>query len=145
MAAVRIAYAHGREDSLDDYGYAARRSPEGLVWGVSSVECSVAGHFFSNLPATAPVVGPLTGKSASWCLAEMMTARPDSGGGGGGGGSGGGGGGSGGGEGVAELLTAVTVSAGRCGLLVEGYVPPPGGSATRVVIDFAPPVRGPAV
>ena len=35
------------------------RTAAGLWWGVVSVECSVAGHFFRNLPAISAVAAPL--------------------------------------------------------------------------------------
>lgn len=73
MSAVRIAYASCRgESTIEDYWYSAPRSSHGLLWGVASIECSTAGRFFKHLPALSHVVGPEHGRSARWCLEQLL-------------------------------------------------------------------------
>ena len=78
FAAVRVAYCHNRaEPRLEEYWWQAKRNPEGLIWGVASVECSVAGGFFKHMPSLVKLVGPSPHKSASWCRENLKpTEKP---------------------------------------------------------------------
>lgn len=48
---LRIGYCHNRAESRSDTTFhVPKHSPDGLHWGVASVECSVSGGFFRFLP-----------------------------------------------------------------------------------------------
>ena len=66
-----VAWRTGAEPGLDEYWWQAKRSPTGLIWGVASVECSVAGGFFKHLPKIVPICGPSPYKSARWCREQL--------------------------------------------------------------------------
>ena len=85
VKAVRIAYCHNRrapgvsskDSSAASRACAGASGAPGLWWGVVAVECSVAGHFFRNLPAIAShVSGPARGRDAAWCIAQLDSIDP---------------------------------------------------------------------
>jgi hypothetical protein len=73
---VRIAFAHSRvEESIYDCFWSPGRHPRGLHWGVAAVECSVAGHFFKNLPSIHLLADPDPDRDAIWCLGELRSGE----------------------------------------------------------------------
>ena len=123
VASVRVAFCHNRaERKLDEFWWKAQRSPDGLMWGVAAVECSIAGGFYKNLPHIRVVAGPESHRSAMWCLEHLMTPQPtartreD-----------------------AELAHSVVVTAGPSGLHISGYAPVSVNGDESVVLSWMPP------
>jgi len=72
MTSIRIGIVHNRaEVNLKHKFTQPRFSSIGIVWGVVSVECSVAGHFFRHLPACELLGGADGTKDAGWCLNKL--------------------------------------------------------------------------
>ena len=128
FAAVRIAYCHNRaEPDLYSYWWSALRSPKGLMWGVASVECSIAGGYYKHLPQITELVGMEANRSAAWCREHLKPAGSPS---------------------VADpsaivveqppLADALLVTAGPQGLRVGGYTPAGGQAASKVTIHWEP-------
>ncbi|TMW62036.1 hypothetical protein Poli38472_009529 [Pythium oligandrum] len=60
---VRVGYCHNRaEERPDQIRFFPKHSSEGLHWGVTSVECSVSGGFFTFLPSVDHLT-PIDGSS----------------------------------------------------------------------------------
>jgi len=71
FAAVRIGFAHNRAETLHQKFRSVKFSPIGLVYGVCTVECSIAGHFFRHLPHCELLGGADGSKDAAWCLGML--------------------------------------------------------------------------
>jgi len=110
---VRLAFVHSRiETDLDACYWKPARHPEGLHWGVVAVECSVAGHFFRNLPAVTTVTGPETRRSARWCMDALVTLQDT------------------------EVTSNVYVTAGMSGIEVSGHERAAGHDGQSVTIKL---------
>ncbi|KAL1520727.1 hypothetical protein AB1Y20_022295 [Prymnesium parvum] len=73
---VRLAFMHNRaEPRITESWWWPRYCEQGLCWGVVSVECSIAGGWFKNLPAATLLSGPQAGRSASWCMRQLIALR----------------------------------------------------------------------
>ena len=77
---VRMAFATNRAEPIDAktswWRPTFNREP-GLLWGVASLEQSVAGAWFRALPQPEVLKGPEVGRDARWCLEHLIALRPD--------------------------------------------------------------------
>ena len=96
--AVRVAYAHNRAESIDQYWYRCIQS-ETIMWGVCSVECSTAGKFYKHLPKVQHVTGPWSNVDDT-ISALQLNPRHE------------------------HALTSVTITAGRENLQINGVDTP---------------------
>jgi hypothetical protein len=55
---IRVGFVSCANKPWEDPTFAPELHPNGLSWGFATVECSVAGSFFSNLPLATAVIEP---------------------------------------------------------------------------------------
>ncbi|GMH65248.1 hypothetical protein TrST_g9537 [Triparma strigata] len=110
---VRVAWADSRmeEDWTTTKFMPENSKDRRLRWGVASVECSVSGAFFKNLPTATVISGPDVTKDASWCIKQLLHAHD------------------------MEPVTSVVVSTDGNGLRVSGHSPNDDTQRGKVVIN----------
>jgi len=109
---VRVAFVDSRKETDWTTTHFTPENASKLRWGVASVECSVSGAFFKNLPKATVISGPDEDKDAAWCIKQLLHAHD------------------------MEPVTSVVVSADGAGLRVSGHSPGDEARRGRVTIDF---------
>ena len=76
---MRLAFATNRQDvhAKTSWWRPTWNKEPGLLWGVASLEQSVAGAWFRALPHPEVLLGPESGRDAKWCLDNLIALRPD--------------------------------------------------------------------
>ncbi|GMI05520.1 hypothetical protein TrLO_g11640 [Triparma laevis f. longispina] len=67
---VRVAFVDSRKESDWTSTKYVPENGRKLRWGVASVECSVSGVFFKNLPNATIIEGPDENKDDAWCIKQ---------------------------------------------------------------------------